>query len=312
MKLRTYKLEKGTILYRGDTPYFLNKGSQMERNGERTILPSDELVLENKPTFFALQPDDVHQYGIIYGWKVPEAVDLPLLDNHDVMTEIYKGAPQNVQQVMKENYGYRPDGFADRVSYFEKDIIFYQYLCEQGYSGYASYDLEDGERTSVEIMVCNPTGYTCEGLFYPNDVKDQDLYIRNQIQKYYERVNPNGNQRRKKAKVAESPAKGQGWSPVKGRESPVKGRGLFDETPEKDNTKRDLFSAFGLPDNVFKTPEKDNTKRDLFGSPDGSPDNVFKTPEKKGGSKKNKKRKTRRRGVIHSSRNSKSHPHNNS
>ena len=155
-------------------------------------------------------------------------------------------------------------------------------------------------------MVCNPTGYTCEGLFYPNDVKDQDLYIRNQIQKYYERVNPNGNQRRKKAKLAKSPAKELGWSPVKARglfESPVKGHGLFDETHEKDNTKRDLFSAFGLPDNVFKTPEKDNTKRDLFGSPDGS--------EKKGGSKKNKKRKTRRRRVIHS-RNSKSHPHNNS
>lgn len=285
MEPTTYKLEKGTILYRGDTPYFL------KRNGK----PSDKLVLENKPTFFALEPDDVHQYGIIYGWKVPETVELVLLDNHKVMTEIYNGAPQKVQQVMRENYGYRPDGFADRVSYFEKDIIFYQYLCEQGYPGYASYDLEDGERTSVEIMVCNPTGYTCEGLFYPNVVKDHDLYIRNQIQKYYERVNPNGNQKKKKAKVAESPAKGDGWSPVKARglfESPVKGRGLFDETPEKTGT-----NLFG------ESPMKTGTN--LFG---------FTTPDKKrkGGSKKNKKRKTRRRGVIHSSRNSKSHLHDNS
>lgn len=267
----------------------------MERNGERTILSSDELVLENKPTFFALEPDDVHQYGIIYGWKVPKTVELVLLDNHDVMTEIYNGATEIVQRVMRENYGYRPDGFADRVSYFEKDIIFYQYLCEQGYPGYASYDLEDGEQTSVEIMVCNPTGYTCEGLFYPNVVKDRNLYIDNEIQKYYERVNPNGNQRRKKAKVAESPAKGDGWSPVKGRglfESPVKGRGLFDETPEKTGT-----NLFG------ESPMKTGTN--LF---------AFTTPDKKskGGSKKNKKRKTRRRGVIHSSRNSKSHPHNNS
>jgi hypothetical protein len=68
MESRTYKLEQGTILYRGDTPYFLNNASNMERNGKRTILPSNELVLENKPTFFALEPDDVHQYGIIYGW----------------------------------------------------------------------------------------------------------------------------------------------------------------------------------------------------------------------------------------------------
>jgi hypothetical protein len=292
MESRTYKLEQGTILYRGDTPYFL------ERNGQ----PSNELVLENKPTFFALEPDDVHQYGIIYGWKVSETVELPLLNNHEVMTEIYNRATETVQQVMRENYGYRPDGFADRVSYFEKDIIFYQYLCEQGYPGYASYDLEEGDLTSLEIMVCNPTGYMCEGIFFPNAVKDQDLYIRNQIQKYYERVNPNGNQKKKKAKVAESPAKGRGWSPVKGNtlfgESPMKtgtgespakeGTNLFGESPVKEGT-----NLFG------ESPMKTGTN--LFG---------FTTPKKKGGSKKNKKRKTRRR-VIHS-RNSKSHPHNNS
>ena len=296
MESRTYKLEQGTILYRGDTPYFLNNGSNMERNGKRTILSSDELVLENKPTFFALEPDDVHQYGIIYGWKVPKTVELVLLDNHEVMTEIYNRATErpDVKQVMSENYGYRPDGFADRVSYFEKDIIFYQYLCEQGYSGYASYDLEDGERTSVEIMVCNPTGYMCEGMFFPNDVNDRNLYIDNEIQKYYERVNPNGNQRRKKAKVAESPAKGRGWSPEKeGRmfESPVKARKMFDETPVKGS---ELFESPVKGNTLFdETPEKDNSKRNLF----DSPEHVFKTPDKKrkGGSKKNKKRKTRRR-----------------
>jgi hypothetical protein len=292
MESRTYNLEQGTILYRGDTPYFL------ERNGQ----PSDELVLENKPTFFALEPDDVHQYGIIYGWKVSETVELPLLNNHEVMTEIYNRTTEIVQQVMRENYGYRPDGFADRVSYFEKDIIFYQYLCEQGYPGYASYDLEEGDLTSLEIMVCNPTGYMCEGIFFPNAVKDQDLYIRNQIQKYYERVNPNGNQKKKKAKVAESPAKGQGWSPVKGNtlfgESPMKeGTG---ESPAKEGTNLFGESPMKTGTNLFgESPVKEGTN--LFG---------FTTPKKKGGSKKNKKRKTRRR-VIHS-KNSKSHPHNNS
>jgi len=277
--------------------------------------------------FFALEPDDVHQYGIIYGWKVPKTVELVLLDNHEVMTEIYNRATKrpDVQQVMSENYGYRTHGFADRVSYFEKDIIFYQYLCEQGYPGYASYDLEDGERTSVEIMVCNPTGYMCEGMFFPNAVNDRDLYIDNEIQKYYERVNPNGNQKKKKAKVAESPAKGQGWSPVKARglfESPVKARKMFDETPVKGSELfespvkgselfespvkgselfespvkgSELFESPVKGNTLFgKTPEKDNSKINLFGSPDGSPKHVFKTPSK-GGSKKNKKRKTRRR-----------------
>jgi hypothetical protein len=42
----TYTLLKGTILYRGDTPYYLEN--------KETLTP-----LQNKPTFFALNPDDV-------------------------------------------------------------------------------------------------------------------------------------------------------------------------------------------------------------------------------------------------------------
>ena len=255
----TYFLKKGTILYRGDTPYFLN-------NGERTILPSNSLRLEKKPTFFALSPYDVYQYGLIYGWEVPDNIELPLLDNHAVMTEIYNGATErvDVQKVMRENYGYRPDGFVDRVSYFEKDIVFYQYLCEKGYPGYASHDLEEGVQTSVEIMVCDPTPYKCVGLFFPTDVKDQDLYIRNQIQKYYERVNPNGNQKRKKAKVGESPGKKNGWSPEKGSR-------LFGDSPVKGGT---LFAKKGT--NLFNTPQKAGSR-------------------KRGKSKKNRKPKLTRR-----------------
>lgn len=318
---RTYLLKKGTILYRGDTPYFLNTGS---RNYGTEILPSESLHLEAKPTFFALEPDDVYQYGIIYGWEVPEDIELPLLDNHDVMTEIYNGATPVVKQVMRENYGYTPDGFVDRVSYFEKDILFYQYLCEKGYPGYASHDLEEGVRTSVEIMVCNPTGYKCSGMFFPNDVKDQELYIHNQIQKYYERVNPNGNQKKKKAMVAESPGKASGWSPVKGSLSfgdsptatpgakPVKGTFLFGKTPDATSKKENRLFADSPGATPGEKPIKSNlfgdyspVKGNLFGADDDS--HVFNTPpqkkvtseggkSKRGKSKRNMKtKKTRRR-----------------
>jgi hypothetical protein len=288
--MKSYLLKKGTILYRGDTPYFLNKGSR----GERTILPSDSLHLEKKPTFFALKPDDVYQYGLIYGWEVPDDIELPLLDNHAVMTEIYNGATErvDVQKVMRENYGYRPEGgFVDRESYFERDILFYQYLCEKGYPGYASYDLEDGERTSVEIMICDPTLYKCKGLFYPTDVKDQDLYIRNQIQKYYERVNPNGNQKRKKAKVdGATPEKGSRSFGVKGNlfanlfgDSPEKGTNLFGDSPEKGT------NFFGSD-----SPEKGTN---LFGDSSdtiGSDSHVFNTPKKAGSRKRGKSKKNRK------------------
>jgi hypothetical protein len=274
-------------MYRGDTPFYLaNKD-----------MPSESLHLEVKPTFLALEPDDVYQYGIIYGWEVPEDIELPLIDNHDVMTGIYKDAPPDVQQVMRENYGYLPDGFGDRVSYFEKDILFYQYLCEKGYPGYASHDLEEGVRTSVEIMVCNPSGYKCSGMFFPNDVGDKELYIRNQIQKYYERVNPNGKQKKKKAMVAESPGIKSGWSPMKGSLSfgdspsatPIKGN-LFGDSPSATPIKGNLFG-----DSPGATPIKGN----LF----GDDSHVFNTP-KKGGksnggkSKRNLKSKRNRKSKV--------------
>ncbi len=313
MEPRTYLLKKGTHLYRGDTPYFLNMGSKMEKNGKRTILLSESLHLEEKPTFFALEPDQVYQYGIIYGWEVPDDIELPLLDNHEVMTEIYNGAPPNVKEVMEQNYGYRPDRFEGRVSYFEKDIIFYQYLCDKGYPGYASYDLEEGVRTSIEIMVCNPIGYRCVGMFFPNDVKDQKMYIDNQIQKYYERVNPNRNQKKKKAKIYKlnaSPVKGNlfGDSPdvkgnlfgdshdVKGNlfgDSPVKGN-LFGDSPVKGN----LFGDSPVKGNLFgDSPDvKENLSPDVKGNLFGDSPAKGKSGSRKGGkSKKNRKPKVTRR-----------------
>ena len=299
MEPRTYLLKKGTHLYRGDTPYFLNMGSKMEKNGKRTILLSESLHLEDKPTFFALEPDQVYQYGIIYGWEVPDDIEIPLLDNHEVMTEIYNGAPPNVKQVMEQNYGYRPDRFEGRVSYFEKDIIFYQYLCDKGYPGYASYDLEEGVRTSIEIMVCNPIGYRCVGMFFPNDVKDQKMYIDNQIQKYYERVNPNRNQKKKKkVKNDKSPDVKEnlfGDSPAKGNlfgDSPdVKGN-LFGDSPVKEN----LFGDSPVKGNLFgDSPVKENLspmKRNLFGD---SPAKGKSGSRKGGKSKKNRKPKVTRR-----------------
>jgi hypothetical protein len=208
----TYTLRKGTTLYRGDTPYYLEN--------KETLTP-----LQNKPTFFALNPDDVAQYGIIYGWEVTEDIVLPLIDNPAVMAEMYDGAEKDVQKVMRENYGFNPETqtIGDRNSIFEKDIIFYTYLCRKGYPGYASNDLEEGRRFSYEIMICDTTGYTCKGVFLPTDVRDKNLYISNQIQKYRERIHKREEPIKKKRRVLrfESPPKSI-------FDSPVKGKSMFD------------------------------------------------------------------------------------
>jgi len=255
----TYTLHKGTILYRGDTPFYLkNKNKHPE-----------SLFLEpNKPIFFALSPADVEQYGIIYGWEVPYDIVLPLIDNPHVMKEIYDNANKrpDVQTVMRKNYGYNPQTMkiGDRDSIFEKDVVFYRYLCENGYPGYASNDLEDGQRFSYEIMVCNSEDYTCKGLFYPSKVGDKDLYIRNQIQKYNDRIKPKEKHIKSKSIVFESPVKGSA-SPVKGNNlfaSPVKGNNLF-ASPVKGNPspiKRSVKDRKNRKTNKSRYPHAQSTK----------------------------------------------------
>ena len=293
MEPSTYLLKKGTLLYRGDTPFYLDNKKK----------PEASLSLEKKPTFFASDPDDVAQYGIIYGWVVSDDIELPLLDNHEVMTEIYNGATPDVQKVMEENYGYRRDGFNDRVSIFEKDIIFYQYLCIKGYPGYASHDLEEGQRTSVEIMVCNPTGYKCTEVVYPSEIGDKQLYIDNQVEKYKKRIRDKEEREdngRKKSRISNVKGNSMFASPVKGNslfgDSPVKGNSLFGDSPVKGNS---LFGDSPIKGNsLFASPVKGNS---LFASPKKG-NNMFASPKKggnkskRGKSKRNRKlRKTRRR-----------------
>ena len=252
-------------MYRGDTPYYLEN--------KETLTP-----LQNKPTFFALKPDDVAQYGIIYGWEVPDDIVLPLIDNPDVMAEIYDGAEKDVQKVMRENYGFNPETktIGNRDSIFEKDIIFYTYLCRKGYAGYASNDLEKGRRFSYEIMICDTTGYTCKGLFYPTDVRDKNLYISNQIQKYRERIHKIKEEpRKKKGKpILNSPPKSMMFeSPVKGKsmmfESPVKGKSIFNSPPKS----------------MFDSPVKGKS---MFDSPGGS------TRKRRRANRKNKKTRSKK------------------
>ena len=249
-------------MYRGDTPYYLEN--------KETLTP-----LQNKPTFFALKSDDVAQYGIIYGWEVPDDIVLPLIDNPDVMAEIYDGAEKDVQKVMRENYGFNPETktIGNRDSIFEKDIIFYTYLCEQGYPGYASNDLEEGRRFSYEIMICDTTGYTCKGLFLPTGVRDKNLYVSNQIQKYRERIHKIKEEPRKKKgkSIFNSPPKSIFESPPKSMfESPPKS--MFDSPPKS------MFESPVKGKSMFESPQKS-----LFESPGGS------TRKRRRANRKNKK-----------------------
>ena len=78
MEPSTYLLKKGTVLYRGDTPFYLDNKNK----------PEASLSLEKKPTFFASDPDDVAQYGIIYGWVVSDDIEEAKLRFRDLDTDL--------------------------------------------------------------------------------------------------------------------------------------------------------------------------------------------------------------------------------
>jgi hypothetical protein len=194
----TFTIRGETTLYRGDTPFYIANNDVQSKS------------LEQKATFFGLEPDDVKQYGIIHSWTVPQDIELLHLDNPDVMKRIYDEAPERVKDVLEKNYGYNPEtniiGYSNSI--FERDRIFYEYLCTTGSPGYASTRYEGEEISSYEVMVCNPTNFVFSGIVLPSGVTDEPSYIASEIEKYNERINPKeklGKKKRLQESVVKTP-----------------------------------------------------------------------------------------------------------
>lgn len=296
----TYIIREGTILYRGDTPFYIANKDVQSRS------------LEKKPTFFGLEPDDVKQYGIIHSWTVPQDIELLHLDNPDVMKRIYDRAREDVQDVLKNNYGYNPETniIGNSKSIFERDKIFYEYLCTTESPGYASTRYEGEEISSYEVMICDPTKLVFSEIVLPSDVTDNMAYISSEIEKYNERINPKENLGKKKrsseSEVKTPPSKFMAFesSPVeyspegqvmysplripRGKESPIKMtpetslsnspvKGALFSSPEKESP----LTVFGA---LFPSPVKVSSNRTLFSSPGGSRKRkVIKTRKSKRG-----------------------------
>jgi hypothetical protein len=215
------------------------------------------------------------------------------------MKRVYDGAPIHVQDVLKNNYGYNPEtniiGYSNSI--FERDKIFYDYLCTTGSPGYASTRDEGAEISSYEVMICDPANFVFSDIVFPSNVTDNKTYITSEIEKYNERINPKENLGKKKKSLesvvetppsklmafASSPERQVMYSPLRiprGKESPIKktpGTSLVD-SPEK----RDIYAS----------PVKVSSNRTLFSSPGGSRKRkVIKTRKSKRG--KLQLRKTR-------------------
>lgn len=281
----TYTITAETTLYRGDTPFYIaNKDSLA--------------VLREVPTFFGLAKDDVAQYGIIHAWTATKDIELLHLDNPDVMKGIYDAAPEHVKTVLQENYGYQPGSntIGHSISIFEKDKIFYEYLCTTGSPGYASTRSEGEENSAYEIMICNPgpDSFRFEEIVLPSDVGDKILYIEREIAEYHKRTAPKveavGKKKRPETVFLSPPSKFMAFA-----DSPPAKMMAFADSPNyspdgqriyrplrSPDGKSPIKSSFGTParkgralfvhdelEELPSTPEK-KTSKTLFESPGGS------------------------------------------
>lgn len=156
--------ENGVAVYKLPDGFRLFKAFRMTR--EEVIQP----FMSGQPYFFGMKnmsPEYIEsyeeEYGIIYEFETTRPYTLLALDNHLTQQILFDSAPENIQNILKNNYGYL-NKLRDSKS--ESDRILSQYLCEKGYDGYALHGMRTytGGMFHDEIMICKADSIKLVGL----------------------------------------------------------------------------------------------------------------------------------------------------
>ena len=242
-----YKIPRGASLFRGDSdPHIYDEGF---------------MRLQDRPTFFGLDKENVEDnYGIAYKFVTLVELNLVALDKNQG-TSFYDSLPDNYKQILDENYGYKT-GIRDSVSEKDKQIL--EYICENGYDGYACGAMSTtmGGTFHAEVALCEPASklYGGECVTDPGtaDQKIYELKIR--------RGAP-VKAKRQPLRSMESPPRSLFGSPSFGSPgfgSPPAARGLLFSSPPASARGFPPKSLFSPPDtrDLFQD-DKENTS--LFG-----------------------------------------------
>ena len=136
--INMYIIPAGTTLYRGDSNF--------------TDITHPEL-LKGDYKFFTPDAEYADKYGIVFEFKTKNELQLVAMD--DISEQFFTGAPEEIQDILEDNYGYSSH---KRDSVEEKDYKVSQYVCKQGYQGYAANTMEStgfDDDLNAEIIICN-------------------------------------------------------------------------------------------------------------------------------------------------------------
>jgi hypothetical protein len=244
-----YKIPRGATLFRGDSaPHIYDEGF---------------MGLQDRPTFFGLDKENVEEnYGIAYKFVTLVDLNLVALDKNQG-TSFYDSLPDEYKQILDENYGYKT-GIRDSVS--EKDKHILEYICENGYDGYACGAMSTtmGGTFHAEVALCEPASKLYGGECVTDPVtavqKIDDLKMRRGAPVKAKRQPLRRMESPPRSLFGSPPASARGIFGSPGFGSPSAARGLFDSPPPsvRGFPPKSLFSPLGLSQD-----DKENTS--LFG-----------------------------------------------
>lgn len=141
--INMYIIPVGTTLYRGDSNF--------------TDINDSEL-LKGDYKFFTPDAEYADKYGIVFEFKTNKELQLVALD--DISQKFYDNVPEEIQDILKDNYGYSNNNTRDSVE--EKDKKISKYICDKGYQGYAANTMKSkgfDDDLNAEVIICNAEEY---------------------------------------------------------------------------------------------------------------------------------------------------------
>lgn len=160
---------------------------------------------------YNMDPDYIasyeNEYGIIFAFETIRPYKLLALDHPATKMVLYNRVPENIKQILRRNYGYNTIS-GSRDSELNSDIALSQYLCDQGYQGYATNFIQtDTGEFHPEFMICNVDGMRPLGRITNDPIKIANILRRGEIDQVSRdlKVSRKSKQRKESPSVAISP-----------------------------------------------------------------------------------------------------------
>jgi len=216
-----------------------------------------------------------NEYGIIFAFETTRPYKLLALDHPATKEALYKKVPENIKRFLRRNYGYTMTGRRD--SELDSDLAVSQYLCDEGYEGYATNFMQtDTGEFHPEFMICHVDGMRPLGRITNDPRRIANILERGRIDDASRdlKVSRKGKQRTESPYAAR--ARPMSFAPTN----------LFasDDSPPRGPSKFAMASSSGIPKLSFGDMDDEDDD-----------DNKENSPNRKGGLRKRKRRSYKKR-----------------